>query len=230
MRKLILLSGLLCYFSALFAQSVSTSDAGMWATVSLQKNLSKRMDINFDQELRLKENYQRINLFYSNLGLSYKFSKNLKGEISYRSIEKVGLDQTLSYRHRIQFDFTGKKKFGKFNLSHRIRYQIEMQDIYSSRKGKIPEDFLRFKTEVKYETGKFWTPYVSSEFRYQITAPRGKLLDYNFGFHRVRNILGIEFKLNDKSTLNLYYVIQREFDIARPENIYITGIQYVFSF
>ena len=105
-----------------------------------------------------------------------------------------------------------------------------MQDIYSSRKGKIPEDFLRFKTEVKYETGKFWTPYVSSEFRYQITAPRGKLPDYNFGFHRVRNILGIEFKLNDKSTLNLYYVIQREFDIARPENIYITGIQYVFSF
>lgn len=212
------------------AQSKSVSDAGLWVTLSLQKTLNKRMNLNYDQEFRLKENYQRVNLFYSNLGLSYKFTKNLKGEISYRAIQKIRLDQSVSHRHRIQFDLNAKKKFSLFSVSERIRYQAELQDIYSSRKGFIPESFIRLKTEAKYETDKFYIPYASVEFRYQLTAPRGKLPEYNYGFRRVRFIFGTELKLSDSGTLNLYYLVQREFDILRPENTYIMGIQYTHSF
>lgn len=230
MRKLIYLCSLLCIFNTIKAQSVSTEDAGMWATVTIQKSLTKRMSLTLDEELRMRENYQRINLFYSNLGLSYKFKKNIKGEFSYRAIQKVALDQTVSYRHRLQFDLTLKTKINFFTVSGRVRYQTEVQEFYSSRKGKIPENFLRFKIEIKAETGKLYSPYISSELRYQINSPRGKLPDYNMGFHRIRNIAGIEFKLTKRKTLNLYYVIQREFDIVRPENIYITGIQYIYEF
>lgn len=60
----------------------------MWATLSLQHPLNKKISLVVDQEFRLKENYQRINLFYTNLGIDYKFNKYLKISPTYRAIQK----------------------------------------------------------------------------------------------------------------------------------------------
>jgi hypothetical protein len=126
-------------------------------------------------------------------------------------------------------DVTARKKFSMFALSERVRYQIEVQDFYTSKKGKLPEQYLRFKTDLKYTNLGKISPYISCELRYQLTAPRGDEPLYNYGFHRVRNVAGIEYKLNDVHTLNFYYLIQSEFDISSKENIYIVGLAYTIS-
>ncbi len=203
-----------------------SNDAGMWATLSIQHALSKKLNFVVDQELRLKENYQRINLFYTNVGVDYKLNKFIKISPTYRAIQKKRLEGTYSYRHRVMLDVTVKKKFKKYALSERIRYQAEVQDFYTSKKGKLTEQFLRFKTDLKYSVTEKITPYVSCELRYQIHAPRGDGPLYDNGFHRIRNVLGIEYELNKKNSVNLYYLYQTEFDISTPETIYILGIGY----
>lgn len=224
MRKLTCL----CFIVSLgiLCPAQNTSDAGLWTTLSLQKKLTKKINLAVDQEFRLRENFQRLNLFYTNIGIDYKLTRSIKLSPSYRAIQKKRLEPGFSYRHRLQMDVTFKRKLDKITLSERVRYQIEVQDYFTSKKGKLPEQYLRFKTDLKYTNHDKITPYYSCEFRYQITAPRGDDPLYNYRFHRVRNIAGIEYKLNDEHSLNLYYLIQSEFDISNKETTYIVGLAY----
>jgi hypothetical protein len=204
-------------------------DAGLWTTLTFQKEVTKRVQLVVDQEFRLRENFQRINLFYTNIGVDFKFNKYIKLSPSYRAIQKIKLDKTVSHRHRMSLDATLKKKFNKITLAERVRYQIEVQDALTSAKGKLPEQFLRFKTDVKYSLTDKTTPFVSCELRYQIRSWRGNDMFYNNGFHRIRNIIGTDYKLDDKHTFTIYYLIQHEFNISDLENIYIVGLAYTFS-
>lgn len=209
--------------------SQNTQDAGLWTTVSLQKKLNKKISLAIDQEMRFRENFQRLNLFYTNIGIDYKLNKAIKISPSYRTVQKKRLEPGFSYRHRLQLDLNYKKKLNKITLTERVRYQIEVQDYYTSKKGKVPEQYLRFKTDIKYTEHDKVTPYYSCELRYQITSPRGDDPLYNYGFRRIRNIAGIEFKINDVHSLNLYYLFQSEFDISNKESIYIVGLGYNIS-
>ncbi len=211
------------------AQSAISKDAGMWSTVSVQKKISKKVSLGFDQEFRLRENYQRINLFYSCPSIAYKVNDNLRVEMSYRAIQKRLLDLSFSHRHRFQFDVNYRFKINYFVVSNRVRYQQEYRDVFTSAKGKIPENFVRFKTEWKVDIHRNYTPYLAVETRYQIHAPRGDMPVSDMGFRRVRYIFGTDFKLKNKDSFGLYYVLQNEFGVMNPEYIYITGIQYTIN-
>lgn len=223
----IIITFLLLASISLFAQV--ENDAGFWGTLTLQKKITKKVSVVIDQEFRLRENFQRINLFYTNLGVDYKFSKYFKLSPSYRAIQKIRLDNTVSHRHRLSLDATIKKKFNKITLAERVRYQIEVQDFLTSAKGGLPEQFLRFKTDFKYALNDKITPFVSCELRYQIRSWRGNDMFYNNGFHRIRNIMGVDYEMNNKHSLTFYYLIQNEFNIDNLENIYIVGLAYTFS-
>lgn len=211
------------------AYSQVEQDAGLWTTFTIQKRITKKISIVVDQEFRLRENFQRINLFYTNAGIDYKINKNIKLSPSYRAIQKMRLDNTVSHRHRLSMDATVKKKFNKITLAERVRYQIEVQDYLTSRKGHLPEQFLRFKTDLKYDLGSKITPFVSCELRYQIRSWRGNDMYYNNRFHRIRNIVGADYEINNKHNITLYYLIQNEFNVPDIENIYIIGLAYTLS-
>jgi hypothetical protein len=226
MRIFIPVALLFLHSYTLHAQSPPVSDAGMWTTFSVQKKLGKKFSLAYDQELRLRENYQRLNLLYSNLGLSYKIGSGFRFEVSYRSIQKKQLEGYFSFRHRLQLDMNYKTKVNLVVISARVRYQAEVQNYNTSKKGHIPEKYVRFKVEFKADLNRFYYPYISVETRYQLTSPRGTMPEYNYGFHRVRNIAGVDLKINKRNTIGFYYLVQTEFAVVKPENIYITGVQY----
>ncbi len=205
-------------------------DAGMWNTLTIQHAFSKKINVVIDQEFRLRENYQRINLFYTNFGIDYKLNKNLKISPTIRFIQKKMLNGNYSFRNRFMLDVTAKKKFlNKWTISERVRYQIEVADYNTSEKGKLPEQFLRLKTDLKYQINKKIEPYYSIEFRYQIRDPKGQGPNYDNHFHRMRNVLGVEYKHNDRHSFNLYYLYQTEFNINTPESIYVLGVGYTIT-
>lgn len=204
-------------------------DAGLWTTFTLQKKITKKITIAVDQELRLRENFQRLNLFYTNIGVDYKLNKHIKISPSYRFIQKVKIDTRVSYRHRLSADLTYKKKFNKFIISERIRYQIEIRDYLTSKKGKLPEQYVRFKTDFKYNITDKITPYLSCELRFQIRSWRDNDIKYNGDFHRIRNVGGIEYEFNYRNFINVYYLVQNEFNIAGIENNFIFGVAYTLN-
>lgn len=226
MKKIILFVFCFVFLSASsFAQT--TNDAGLWATVNLDKKLNDKFGVFFTQECRLRENFMRVNLFYNDLGASYTPAKFLKISLAYRLIEKNLIDNSYSFRHRIMLDIVFKKKLGNFAFSYRQRLQREVRNISTSEAGFMPEWYSRNKFAVKYDSGKKIVPYIAAEFRYQINNPR--LVEGNQLWSRNRYFVGMDYKKSDKSTFGLYYMVQREYNVSAPQNLYIVGIEYSIS-
>ncbi|OFY82264.1 MAG: hypothetical protein A3F72_09535 [Bacteroidetes bacterium RIFCSPLOWO2_12_FULL_35_15] len=207
--------------------SQATNDAGLWATFNIEKKLNKKFGVFITEEYRRKENFTRTNLFYTDLGVFVKPLDFLKVSLAYRPIEKYMEDNTFSYRHRLMLDISVKKKFGKLTASFRERIQAEVRNVYSSEIGNIPEWYSRNKFELKYDLDKPVTPYIATEFRYQINNPRA--VESNKLWHRGRFALGLDYKYNNRNTVGLYYLIQQEFNVSAPQNLYIVGIEYSLS-
>ncbi|MCX6294931.1 MAG: DUF2490 domain-containing protein [Bacteroidetes bacterium] len=206
----------------------TSNDAGLWCTFNVDKKLNKKFGLFLTEEYRMRENFTRSNLFYTDLGFTYKPADFLKISLAYRCIEKFQIDNTISFRHRGMLDISLKKKFGKVALSYRQRIQAEVRDVYSSDIGSLPEWFSRNKFELKYDLDKPITPYLAVEFRYQFNNPRA--VEGNKLWSRNRYFVGLDYKRNDKSTFGLYYMIQQEFNISAPQNQYIIGLEYSLSF
>ena len=226
MKKRILLLLLVCFFTC-YAFSQAINDAGLWASLNLEKKVSKRLEFVLTQSIRIKENYSSVNLFYTDIGMGIKPFGFMKVVFSYRAIQKARLDETYSFRHRLTMDVVLKRKFGRVVTSFRQRLQTQVSNVYSSETGKLPEWLAREKLEIKYDLDKPIEPYVSVELRYQLKDPKN--MPFNGTWNRVRYTFGLDYKLNDKNAFSLYYIIQRGFNIPEPQNLYITGIAYTLS-
>ena len=204
-------------------------DFGMWNTLSIEKKLSKIISVSIDEEFRLRENLSKINLFYTNLGLNYKFSKKLKASFIYRITQKAVDGRGYDIKHRIMLDVIYKEKLSKkFVFQFRQRAQFENNNIYSSRDGRYIESFLRSKFEIGYNYTKDIKAYFSEELRFQLHDPRNPESDY--GLHRFRHCLGIDYSISNSSTVGVYYLVQNEIKVYKPNELYIFGLQYGFQF
>lgn len=226
MRKFIFL---FLFSVASFTEGVAqtTNDAGLWCTFNLEKKLGDKFSVFLTEEYRVRENFTRNNLFYTDLGFSYKPADFIKVSLSYRTIQKFLEDNSISFRNRGMLDILLKKKVGNFGLSFRQRFQSEYRNVYSSELGAIPEWYARSKFTIKYDLNKPVTPYIGTEFRYQINNPRS--VEVNGLWHRARFFAGFDYKINDKHTLGSYYLIQREWNVSSPQNLYIIGLEYSIS-
>lgn len=208
-----------------FAQA--TDDAGLWCTFNLEKNLTQNFSLFLTEEYRVRENFSQTNLFYTDLGLSYKPADFIKISLSYRCVEKFVEDNAISFRHRGMLDIALKRKFGNFAVSYRQRIQAEVRNVYSSEIGNLPEWYSRNKFQIKYDFDKPVTPYIATELRYQINNPRAVESDKTW--HRVRYFVGLDYKKNDRNTFGVFYMLQREWNVSAPQNLYILGLEYTLT-
>jgi hypothetical protein len=209
------------------AQKAVTDDFWFWSTVSVDKKISQKWGASFDEELRLFDNASRINLYFTNLGVNYKLTKNFKFALVYRFINKSRDGQPYSKRHRLYFDTYYKTKWNKFNFTYRVRFQGQVRDVNSSDKGPYIESYMRHKIDLKYSYKKF-TPYVAAEFRFQFTNPH-----FNEGddlWDRERFYLGLDYDITKKSSVGIYGMLQRDMNNERLQRDFVLGVEYSYSF
>ena len=126
------------------SQKAITDDFWFWSTVSVDKKISQKWAASFDEELRLFDNASRINLYFTNIGVNYKLTKNFKFALVYRFINKSRDGAPYSKRHRLYFDSFYKTKWNQFSFTYRIRFQGQVRDVNSSDKGLFFVCFLWF--------------------------------------------------------------------------------------
>lgn len=207
--------------------NLSYPDAGMWNTLSFDYGLSKHWSIIGAEEVRIKENYSRLNLLYTNIGLEYVMNKYFKTSLVYRNIEKYNNDNTFIIRHRLMWDATLKYRFNRVGFAYRHRLQKEYRALLSSETGSLPEWYSRNKFSVEYQVNKQWDSYAAIELRYQIHDPRN--VESEHTWHRARYQFGVDYRLNKFSKVGAYYLIQRVWNVPNRENLFITGLEYSIS-
>lgn len=199
------------------------SDANLWASVSLEKLASPKVLLHFKQAARVSQNITQFNYSFSDIGLTYKFNKNIKTSLDYRFINKLNSIQDLSLRHRLYWTLTVKKKIKPFIFVYRHRIQYQLNDVYSSETGQSPHYYTRSKITIKYDLNRF-TPYVATELQ-------SKIVDWeHLVSKKLRFFAGCNYKFNKTDEINLYYLIDKRFNQIDPITNYVIGIAYTHKF
>jgi hypothetical protein len=200
-------------------------DAGLWASINLEKKLSRKVSIHFTEELRFNENITELGTFFSELTGEYKFSKVLSISGGYRFINKRRVDDSYSKRHRYLFNLNVKGKVGQLGMNLRIRYQSQYADVESSPDGQTPSNYVRPKLTLKYDLNKKYMPWAYGELFVHVNRADGVLLDnYRAG-------AGFEYDFSKRSSIELGYLINGELQVANPWTDYIISIgwNYIFN-
>ena len=199
------------------------NDARLWASIRLEKQVSPRLLAHFKEAIRIGQNITQLNYSFSDIGLTFKVNKHIFVSLDYRLIHKLQMEEYISVRHRFYFTLLLKKKFKPFIISTRFIFQSELQDIYSSEEGKIPDYYLRSKITVKYDLNRF-RPYLATELHTNVI--RWEQLLPN----RYRAIGGLSYELNKMNELEAFYIFERRFNEYNPLTNYIIGIGYTHRF
>ena len=203
-------------------------DFGLWTTISLEKNFTKRFSVGLDQEVRLKENVTQLDQTFTNLGVNYKLFKFLKLSGTYRFTQKYMLDESISFRHRFFFDITLRHKFNPIIVIFRSRIQTQVR-ANESGPGSLFEDMNRNKLQLKLDLDKRYQPYVAAEMYYQLRDPKNAENRYNF--NNMRYQAGVDYEINRVHKIGAYFLHQREMNVARePFYDYVIGLEYLISF
>ena len=202
------------------------NDFGMWNTLNLEYRINPKFSLVATEEFRLRENLTRINLFYTNLGVSYKPNKHVKISPVYRFIQKGFDDGTFGLKHRLMLDIAYGTKFGIITFTTRTRLQGEIAYPGADKLGYVPEYYWRQKFDFKLNlNASRFTPYMGTELRIQFFTPHIKEFQ-GFGFSRIRVYAGCNYDINLKNTVGAYYLIQNDFQVNNPVTLFILGLEY----
>lgn len=206
-----------------FAQ---VNDAGLWASVNIDKKIGYGFTATLSQEFRFNENITELGTAFTEIGLEHKikYLKGLTGGVSYRFIQNRRVNDSYSLRHRLNIDLAYRMKYKKVTVTIRERYQNQVKDVESSPEGFSPISYLRSKLSIKYNLEKKYTPWIAGELFFQLNNPEGNEID------NIRYALGFDYKFNKKNSLSLFYLINKEVNVKDPWTSYISGISYSYSF
>lgn len=189
----------------------AADDNQLWSALVLPKDLPGQFELEFNQEIRTRDNFSTFKKSITEVGLFYNVNKHINTSVDYRYI--VYSDKTGN-----RFSLTGRYKQTTGKLSHQYRLKLQRENI----QGRPPEDNLRHKYTVRYRRETGLNPYLAMELFYLLGESRPEILK-----HRVT--LGVRKKLTKTNTAKLYYRIQQEVNEPDPTRIKIFGFEYEIS-
>ncbi len=215
--------------SVLTAQE--TEPGGIWTSVSLEKEITKKWSVNGEFEFRTHGINLLRDRFTAQLGTDYEIFNNLKLGASYSwmnvdddykwSDDSIRTDY-FQNRHRFNLQGVWRYKLGNIAFQFRERAQVTFKDDSDRIKsnGKInenrinPEYIWRNRIKISYDKKKMpWTPYFSFESYYELNDPdpiryyNSAATSYeerNSYFSKLKYTVGVEYKINKQHTVELY--------------------------
>lgn len=237
---------LLTVATAVFAQG---DDFGIWTSVGVEKDLTKKWNIAAETEYRMRNDTRTADRWSLGADATYKVAKWLKASAGYTLLydnnkENISYNEDGSYnnwrpsywglRHRFALSATGSIKAGRFKLSLRERWQYT----YRQEKTVRRYDFDNEWWEDKVRAGKS-KHLLRSRFKADYDVPKCKVDPYaevelfnGRSLEKVRYTVGADWKIRKKHTLNFFYRYQtvNDRDDDNEANQHILGAGYTFKF
>jgi hypothetical protein len=228
-KKLQVLNSARVYFILFFIlagilpknSAAQIDDVGLWTGATLQKQITRKLEGSFEEQLRLNHDVTTINLLLSDIGVAYSVTKKFKAGFHYRFINS-NQGNYYSKRHRFYVDVSYKEKAGSFSFTLRERIQNQLTDYNSSETGKIPVWVLRSKLTAKIDLDKKYSPYLSGEIYYLLDDPKQRS-----GITRYRYELGVDYEFNRVHSINPFILYQHAPSLQFDQLIY--GLMYTYS-
>ena len=200
------------------------NDAGLWMGFKSKVELTKKLDVSVDPEIRLSENLSYVSGIFTDVGAEYRISKPLYVSVTYR-IGARHKDVFWDMRQRISTGLEVKQKFGDFSVSFLTRYQASRQGIQVENDPDFSASW-RNKLSAKFDGIKKTDLGMSFEL-FQAAGPyeTAELTDWRW-------TADIERKLSKRRYVSLGYLIQKNLVSTQPEMdfVVLAGYKYLPDF
>ena len=199
MSKIRFILFLFCPF-LLIAQE---QDFQQWSKIGVSYDFNKDVSVSFDQAFRFRENASLADVTFSNLSLKYDLIKKWSVAIGYRYITDFDLSQNTSISHRIYTDINYSKKHKLWRIKNRFRYQYQEENFT-----------LRDKIFLKYNIRRTpLEPFTTFELFFKDSE-----------FKKWRYTLGVSHPFLKEFDIDVFYRLQKSFNINNPKQLHILGL------
>ena len=210
-----------------YSQVEDNEDFQFWSSVGVKYKLGKRLKFSLDQNLRMKEQANEVDEYFTEFGVEFEIFKDFELGVGLRHItenDNVGKKQGFENHFRYNVDLSYKYEAHRFDFSHRLRYQNKNQLGISVEDGDIPGENLRFKSSLGYNIRK-WP--LDPEFSVELfNAFRdGEQIKMN----KYRITFGTEYDWDKIGEFGVYYRFEESTLINRPRKISVVGFNYTYS-
>lgn len=194
-------------------------DTGLWAGLSLKKNITKKVIIYVNGQSRFDNDISYLKTYFGELGVGYKLNKKFNVSLYYRYIEsKKKESKEFKTRNRFYGDFSFDQKIiKKLSFQNRIRYQHQFKD-NDDGISEFNSSYIRNKIGIEYNAKFKLTPVISADFFYNI---QDKTLD------QIRPKVSCGYKINKNNAVSLG--VFKNIDLIDNE-VSGTVIQFNYNF
>lgn len=265
-RVRIIAVALLCALAVPFTEAQSDvpvyettdNDFQFRAGWAITKSLSRKVEVEWSEEFRIRDTFGAFDRMYSEIGLEYTVLDWLKvqGRYTHMLINQNGKAKTdyKSYwenRHRGTLGITFYyKTYYNWRFSLRELAQVTFLDksvhgnkLYDEGEKSNPKWILKSRLKAEYAFRHIpLTPYAYVEVANTLNAPKYAGKEY---IEKVRTAIGCEYRFDKRNSIDVYYRFDYEFnkDINIGANsgafkdlteetsyINIIGVNYKFKF
>ncbi len=206
--------------------SAQNSDFGIRFGAELSKKLTKKIELQFEEEVRLNQNVSSFDRSLTTLGGSYALNKTFKAGLFYTYIYANNQDDGYyESRHRFGGWIQAVQKVNRFKISLREKFQNTYRDEDLGNYKYNPKMYLRSKFKVSYNIKNLpFNPYLSAEMHYQLNNPYGNDID------KWRYTAGTEYSINKKFAIDLFYRLDNELNVKNPVRTSVLGTMLKYQF
>ncbi|MFK7785683.1 MAG: DUF2490 domain-containing protein [Crocinitomicaceae bacterium] len=209
------LSACLISTATVFGQTEDVEKVNeLWTGASLSYKLNKKIQFSVDQQVRLTDNLNKVRNTFFEFGVKYRFNKYL----SMRAQHRYTMPNGERHVNRFTLDGTGKYKIKSthLELAYRIRFQHAVTTFTQE-----PETYLRNRIQLRYRLIKGICVFARYESFYQFNDKQR--------FRRNLYAAGVDFKLNKKLDVSVFYRLDQKINTNNPERRNIVAVLASFE-
>lgn len=208
----------------MFRSGAQVNDAGLWLTIKIEKKITPDFSLLLSEEVRFDENITELGTFYTEIGADYDIRKWMRASLSYRFKNRKMISNQYGTSHAWFADLMFKKKFKPVIVQFRTRVKGEYKQTLTDEDDKVHEYYSRNKLTVKLDLDAKLVPFIFSELYVPLNYKKGLMID------KVKYCAGTEYKFNRRHSVELYYLIQKKYNVKVPETDFVIGAAYNLCF
>jgi hypothetical protein len=205
-----------------FSSAAQVNDAGLWTSISLKKELHKKIDLNAESELRLFENLSEIRTSFIDLSAQYKINEFLRAGLNYRFGNRKQLDDSFDLRQRWAFDLVAKTKWKDLGIGLRSRFQQSIETLNSEADIEFNRTW-RNKISLEHKVFK----KTEAEFNAELFSSKQKA---EHVLTDIRLSIGLNYKLKKRKIIKAGYLFQSEIAQPNPARDFVILLGYAYEF
>lgn len=219
----------ICYVSYSNAQLLSAknteTDTELWTGIDFAKELTKKVDLSFAYQIRLRENISIIRANFGQIGLTFpvlKESKKLKATTSLRANRNENANWTVRPMLDIAY---GLFKNDFIGINYRVRFQKEFETNTSESFNNLnffDELYWRNRIMLEYKNFDDFEPYFGIALFKNVESQ-------SITIDQFRLITGFNYKVNKRQSLKVSYIYREKFNIKNQGVNHIISIKFNFE-